>query len=253
MSEDKNHEIENSEEVTSQVADALGRGKKRIEIMHTFRDERKQKATEDDETSESDDDPETLKRKLEEKSAILAGLALKDFETEKSRVLELVSEDKKAQTEAFIGTNPERLEQVKFQTGYSDGGTDDGTEPVPPKGKVHSITKSGKDTLLIQRKQYDQPIISELSKLYEIISDPEKTKREKDVAEEVLEGLFDQAQKGAQSRPQGSKYTLPSGVVMNCPSCGMTVEFDLDKKGAVCPHCGKSGDDKQLHPYRNPR
>jgi len=184
--------------------------------------------------------------------AKLAALALAEFAKSKNKLLDAIEDpERREAAEQYIGTNPQNLETARFMFNVKDDDESDGREPLPPKGKARSIIKSGKDEPLIYRKQYDQPVISEISKLYETMQDPEKSQKEKDAVEAVLQEFFDQAQKGVQSRPKGSKYMLPMGVVMHCPACGMVVEVDLDS-GVPCPHCGYTVGGKKLRPYKNP-
>lgn len=189
-----------------------------------------------------------VETQLEEKNAMLASLALKDFEDQKTALVATVKDEKKKKAvEDFIGTDSAKLEQVKFMTGLlgqalAEGGVEvegaegagikipkptgeegeetneDGTEAVPPKGKARKApAKSVPDVS-------GRAIIDDL---YNILSDPTKTKAEKDIAEGKINELYSQFTKG--SKDAGKIVKIK---VLDCPQCHNTMEGD------TCQHCG---------------
>lgn len=267
MSEE-NHSIEGGEEqIAEDVKNLLKQGKKTITVKHIFEDKRSaQPPTTVDDDAEGGDGSELgeTKRKLQEREAQLAALALKDFNSQKLAVLSLISENKREQAEKFIGDDPDKLEFLKYQTGFTTGDDDSGVEAVPPKGKAGKQKTGGtqQPSGILPRVSYDKPLLNDLSKLYEMIeADPSQAKdaaearqiiKEKEAAEAAINQLLDEAQKGVQNRPKGSNYMLPSGVVMNCPACGGIVEFDMDKTKQPCPYCGHVVGGIKLRPYKGP-
>lgn len=248
MSEE-NHEIANEEEIAENIKSLVNAGKKTITVKHVFKDERtKQPPTDDDNhdaTTEGDD--EDVREQLRKREAQLAALALKEFEKKKEQVLSLVEPEKRESAEKFVGDDPEKLKFLMYQTGYSsEGDSDDGTEPVPPKGKSRGLGKSGTQAPDTNRN-YANPTINMISELFGILQDPEKTEKEKAIANQKLDSLYLEVAKGRKSNPN---FKTIRGSITTCPSCGLAIEnVDLEA-GEECPHCGWKRDGAKTRKIR---
>lgn len=186
--------------------------------------------------SKDDKELEETKKKLQEREAQLAALALKDFNDKKAALLDKVKDEKKRKyVEDFIGDDPAKFKQVELMTGLltnalgggegeegdeeeGEGDENDGAETPPPKGKVKKQPK--KPTADLSGRQI-------IDDLYNILADPTKTKTEKDIADKKITELFGQFTKG--SKDAGKIVKIK---VLNCPQCGNTME------GNTCQHCG---------------
>jgi hypothetical protein len=178
-----------------------------------------------------DEEKEDLKEKLKEREAQLALLALKQFNDEKDRVLELVPEDKREQAEKYIGNNPDRLQELQFKYGVLGEGDDDGAEPVPPKGKARGLLrkpKSGSET--------QSNVIGELYKIREKKAETPDELREQAVADGKIDELFGQMIQGFRDSNQITKISISQ-----CSKCGSVLTGNAAKLWAdkgVCSVCG---------------
>lgn len=205
-----------------------------IRVEHVFKKVGKDGTPQDFEPPHvvSGEGEKTVEERLQEKEAQLAALALKEFEDDKEAVLSQIPEDKREKAEEFIGDDPTKLEFLKYQLDLDKG--EDGTEAVPPKGKVKKQgVKSATQT--DSERKYADPAINMISELFGILKDPEKTEKEKAVANSKIDELYLQV---AQGRKQNPNFKTIRGSITTCPSCGHVLEnVDIDE-GGTCPYCG---------------
>lgn len=211
--------------------------KRKIEVIHRFvkGKEGEEEPFTPPQVTQTEGEKSSIEQKLAEKEAMLALLAEKAFSNEKEAVLSgIEDEDEKAKLEAYIGDNPERLETVRMFKGIPDEDLDDGSEAVPPKGKVKKLGTQGTTPTDGERK-YTNPTINMISELFSILKDPEKTEKEKAIANTKLDELYLQI---AQGRKQNPNFKTIRGSITTCPSCGHALEnVDIDE-GGTCPYCG---------------
>jgi hypothetical protein len=226
LSEEENETDE--EEIFDDVEEKLKDKKKKITVEHVFKDQRGLP----EDAIENAENAEKLKAKLNEREAQLAALALKEFQKEKDVILDSINDpERREQTERFIGDNPDRLEIVKYEIGVSDE-DDDGTEPVPPSGKVRASRKTKGDS------DIQDNVIGELYKIrMKKATSPDEMK-EQAVADTKIAQMFDQLEQGLRDRPRGDSYRF---TVAQCHACGAILTGKDAKTYAstgVCPVCG---------------
>lgn len=238
---------ESEEQIAEDVRNLLKQNKKKITVEHVFKKEMPegeggsvpdggfQKFT------DGDDETEELKTKLQHREAQLAMLALKEFEKEKERVLELIPENKRDQADQYIGENPDRLQELQFKFGVLGEGEGDGTEKVPPKGKAKGLLREPKGEKTTQLGKFQNPQLSSISELYKIREREIRTTDDmkmKNVAENKVNELFNQMEDGLKAREDGSAYKFQ---VAECSQCGTVLfgrEAELWASKGVCSKCG---------------
>jgi hypothetical protein len=237
---------ESEEQIAEDVRNLLKQNKKKITVEHVFKKEMPEGEGDSvpdggfQKFTDGDDELEEVKTKLQHREAQLAMLALKAFEKEKEQLLELVPENKRERAEAYIGNDPDRLQELQFQYGGDDD-PNDGAETPPPKGHARGLLRKPKTETTIQLGKFQNPELNSIAELYKI---REKNPKNVDdmamanVAEQKVEQLFEQIENGLKARDQGNKYNFQ---VAECTSCH-TVLFGHDaetwaSKG-VCPKCG---------------
>lgn len=229
---------ESEERVAEDVKNLLKQGKKTITVKHIFKDERRQQSQVVDDDAEGDD--EDIKKKLQEREAQLAALALKDFNDKKSALLsQIEDEDERARLDEYIGDDPDNYKTVKALKGIGDN-SDDGAETPPPKGKVRGLLRKPKEDTQTLGK-FQNPELSTIVELYKIRERKAKNTDDikmKNVAEVKVNELFNQMEDGLKARSQGNKYNFQ---VAECSNCG-TVLFERDAEiwssEGRCVKCG---------------
>lgn len=188
--------------------------------------------------SEGSETKEDLKEKLEMREAQLATISLKAFDEEKQKLLDSISDSKQKQrVDELIGDDVQKLENAKFMTEVlskaldvgnvrvkgSDEDEDDGTEKVPPKGKVGYPPKG-----------YDNPnatkferVKAEIDREYATLMNPEATQEQKAIANHRISEMLGQAVRGWRMSGQITRLS-----VMKCPKCGSVMEHEN------CATCG---------------
>jgi len=193
-----------------------------------------------------------LKERLEEREAQLSLIALREFETEKEKLLEMVPEDKKEELSEFV-TSPERLETLR-KIYPSEEETETRTAPA---GKATLGIKTRTDTPSFDvEKGYSDPWIQKISDLYNVIGDPKASAEEKKRANRVLDNLYLEMRKGLKDRRNKGEidyvYPKKGRYGWTCQACGKANQTNSrPDSGIPCVHCGyKFGvDPVPTHPY----
>lgn len=199
------------------------------------------KLHEDEANPELEGSKAAIQKKLEERTAALNVIALKEFEADKSALLENTRENLKKQgiSEAEITKKikdiddsldtPEALERTKwvmekmFAVPIPTTPEDDGTEPVPPSGQATNpeIPSEYKD----HRKLIDG--------LYNIVADPTKSSDEKAEANRKIGELYIEIGKAYKQT-----HKLPLPIMMTCPQCGGMITLINKDAPEECQKCG---------------
>jgi len=217
--------------------------------------------------AEKGESVEELKKKLddvtkskEEVDAILAALALKEFETDREALAKRVTDPKKkAEIEQI--DDPDKLKEATFEINKSEflapvkdetkrkelmdmikepedlqrakimevmmrsayeqygGGVkpaegsetkpeDEGTEKVPPSTPV--VGKAPEKMMPNATKDY-------INGLYDVLADPTKSQKEKDIANSEINALWNEFRRAAKELGIRDKYIIPP--IMECPKC----------------------------------
>jgi len=268
-----------------------------ITVKHEFVKPAETPASKPEETPKVEEKPaeksesvEELKKKLEdvtkskeEVDAILAALALKEFETDREALAKRVTDPKKkAEIEQI--DDPDKLKEATFEINKNEflapvkdetkrkelmdmikepedlqrakimevmmrsayeqygGGVkpaegsgekkpeDEGIEPVPPSNpKVRGAAPATNITT--------EAIKARINEVYDILADPTKSQKEKDVANAEINEYWKMVREGAKKAGVKTIELLPT---MECPKCHTIFSAP---KGAVptCPTCGWTG------------
>jgi DNA-directed RNA polymerase subunit RPC12/RpoP len=193
-----------------------------------------------------------LREKLQERTDQLSLIALKEFEGDKQKLLELVPEDRKEELEEFVDS-PQKLETLRKI--YS--AEEEETSTRAPAGKATLPVKMGSETPSFDvEKGYSDPWIQKISDLYNVIGSPKSSAEDKQKAERVLDNLYLEMRKGLKERKNQAQldyiYPRKARYGWNCQGCGRTNQTNSrPETGIACVHCGyKFGiDPVPTHPY----
>ena len=206
---------------------------------------------------------EAEKKKRGELELIVEAEATKQFETEKTAFLALVpDETKRAELETKIGDNPDALNEYKrmayFMTTMleqkgvkvtgkeekpiettEETSTEETTEDSTEEETIIPVVK-GKATL----QDTDQVGSAEnykayVNELYEILNDPSKTVKERQMADGEINKLFGSMVlgiKASKATQHGDMPFLPASWACGNPACG--TQLFGDPETTVCHACG---------------
>ena len=197
---------------------------------------------------------EKTKAKLEEREAQLGLIALRSFEQEREKLLELVPEDKREELAEFVDT-PEKLETIRKI--YSP---EEETSTKPPTGKatLSPIRTPSETPSFDVDQKYADPWVQKISDLYDIIGDNtgKVSASDKLKAQRTLDNLYFEVRKGLKDRRDKGlgDYVYPKNARFgwNCQSCGKTNQSNSRaESGVPCKFCGyRFGiDPVPTHPY----
>ncbi len=223
MSEEYEFETTEDGKKKKKIADEV------IELRHTYE---KPVAT-----NESDLESQLAaeKKRREELELIVEVEATKHFEEEKNAFLNLIpDEEKRNEVSEKIGDDPEVLREYRkmasfFSTMLQKAGvrvTDNEGEEFTPSGRA-TLPNQNQGSVAENYKEY-------VDELYDILKDPEKTTKEKKIADKKINDLFAEMVLGIKargSRNQDMPYLPPTA---SCPNCGAQLIGDLES----CPACG---------------
>jgi len=183
---------------------------------------------------------------------VVALMGLKEFESLKEKVLELVPEDKREEIDEFCDT-PEKLETLRKI--YSP---EEETSTKTPSGKatISPIKTASETPTFDVEKGYSDPWIQKISDLYNVIGDPKASAEEKKRANRVLDNLYLEMRKGLKDRRNKGEidyvYPKKGRYGWTCQACGKANQTNSrPDSGIPCVHCGyKFGvDPVPTHPY----
>lgn len=204
---------------------------------------------------------EETKTKLQERTAQVGTIVLEQFETDKAALLALVTDEKKKKAvDAYIGTSPDKLEDVKMwtrlfidsfkagggtvegapadnpgdaggdDTGGDDGGSDDNPEDIknpPPKGKA-GLPKVDKKFASGQRIFDD---------LYDVLQNEHAAPTEIEAANQKINELMLEMMKGRSAAEKAGKAKFTRIEFKPCPECGTMIQGAQGQTDA-CKACG---------------
>lgn len=169
--------------------------------------------------------------------------AEKSWIDEKEAFLNLVTDPKKrSELDEKIGDDPSKLNEIKRLTSFlvtalKGSGVQVTGLPVSDDDKPAEKTVSGRATLP-QRNQSGgvaETYKDYVDELYEILKDPEKSAKEKKIADQKINELYASmilGIKSSKATQRGDMPYLPS--TSSCPNCGAQLIGDLES----CPSCG---------------
>ncbi len=154
------------DQVAEDVKSILDQNKRKITVEHIFK-------REGDSGSEGE---KSTEEKLQEREAQLAALAIAEFDREKTKLFKKIPEEKHEEIDKLLEKDPKLIDVFKIQYDVPiDEDEDDGTEPVPPKGKARAQHKPSKTTV---------------EDLYKILTSNDTTTEDKREAEKKLDELW---------------------------------------------------------------
>jgi len=222
----------NGEELTAEEIEELRKEGKTITVKHEF--SRKGKKVSDPE------EVEKLKKQLQEREDQLSLLAMREFEGDKSKLLEVVPEDRKEELEEFIDT-PEKLETLRKIYSAEEEETETRTAPAG-KATLGIKTRTETPSFGVERG-YSDPMIQKISDLYDVIGSNKSSVEDKQKAERTLDNLYLEMRKGLRDRKTKAEldyvYPKKGRYGWTCQSCGKMVQSNSRAEtGIPCPHCG---------------
>jgi len=211
--------------------------------------------------------------KLQERETQLSTIVLKEFETDKKKLLDQVKDEKKREgINKFIGDDPEKLEQVKLWTNVFTAALSEGNVKVEgkpkPDGKPDPESKDTKDPKDDKDKDGKKPEIEGdknpedietpppkgivglpkadskyasgrriIDELYETLADPTKSASEKERANQKIGVMLTSMMKGRKKAREMGKGGYQHFEFRKCPDCGYLIQ---GPKGGTdeCPSCG---------------
>lgn len=152
---------------------------KTVRVEHVFKREGPDGETEEFTPPQAgESSTETLEEENLRLKSQLGALALAEWKKEKDKLLSQIPVEKHAQVEELLEKDPKAIDLIKIQFGIGDENIDDGTEPVPPKGKA---------------KAYRPPKKETVEELYKVLSSNDSTREQKKTAEAKLNVLWKKA------------------------------------------------------------
>lgn len=226
MSEEYEFETTEDGKKKKKIADEV------IELRHTYE---KPVAT-----NKSDLESQLVaeKKRREELELIVEVEATKHFEDEKNAFLNLIpDEEKRNEIAEKIGDDPQVLQEYQRMASFLASalkGSGVKITGLPEEDEEDSYTPSGRATLPQGNQGVAENYKEYVNELYEILKDPEKSVKERKIADQKINDLFAQMVLGIKargSRNQDMPYLPPTA---SCPNCGAQLIGDLES----CPHCG---------------
>lgn len=226
------------------------------------------------ETKEPVDDTQAKKIKelegeLQERTTQLGTIALKAFQEERAKLLDLIKDEtKRAGVEKYIGDDPERLQQVQmwtsvFEKALNEGGvkiegkpkskeTGEGNETK--EGKKDGETKTGdgetkdlnpEDVETVPPKgtvglpKVDAKFVSGkaiIDEVYAILGNPLSTPVEMEKASQKANQMLSQLMAGRRKARESGKGAFQRFEFRKCPECGYLIQ-GLQGATDKCPAC----------------
>jgi len=178
-------------------------------------------------------------RTKEELEAIVSTMAYKEFEKQRDEFLSGIKDETKREEMKEKIQEPEDLERAKLvrdlivagvtqHGGHVEGyENEEFTEKLPPSTPAKAVASSGKRGSPEDVEQY-------INELYDVASDPTKTQKEREYAEQMINQLWREIKKGL---IKSGKKTIEMLPTMQCPKCGTVIT----SPHGVIPECGSCG------------
>lgn len=197
------------------------------------------KHTKDDEPEDLEDELTRIKKQKEELELIVEVEATKAFEDEKEAFLNLIpDEERRNELDEKIGDDPEVLQEYQRMTSFLASalrGSGVKVTGLPEEDEKDSYSPSGRARL----PQNNQGAGAEsykqyIDELYSILQDPEKTAKERKIADGKINQLFLSMISGIKSRGGRNENMPYLPTTSGCPNCGNTLIGDIE----TCNKCG---------------